>query len=210
MKEYPLDTVFCEAVPWLVWGFSVDVFDGDSGYVFVQRSEDPARALDRDKVWLGKQVSWPEGQQLYIVNTLAQTGKKLSIRFLKPGEYVEPGLRALQICDSSGVPIDPATADATKGITALTPTLYPVTLTVADTEYPQALPTGTKKVNIHARTNDIFRLAFVTGKVAAPTDPYMTIPINSEYCVDSVYLTAVTVYLASSVAGTVIEIEVWV
>ena len=91
---------------------------------------------------------------------------------------------------------------------ATTPAIYNVTMTLADTEYSQALPAQTKKFTIHTRDGTAFRLAYVTGKVAAPTEPYFTIPTNGIKSED--YLTtSVTLYFACAAAGKIVEIEAW-
>ena len=90
-----------------------------------------------------------------------------------------------------------------------TPTVYNVELTDADTEYEQALPSSTFHLRFRCRTNHDVRFAFVEGKVAAPTAPYLTLPAGSDYVSGSNDLTGMTLYLASSQAGVVIEIEVW-
>jgi len=90
-----------------------------------------------------------------------------------------------------------------------TPTKYAVTLTSANTEYSQALPADTKKFRIHLRDYATFRLAYETGKVATPTDPYETIPAGSEKYEDGLNLAALTLYLASPVAAKTAEVEAW-
>ena len=93
-----------------------------------------------------------------------------------------------------------------------TPTIYNVTLTSADTEYSQAMPTNCRRFEWQCRTENTTRYAFVTGKVATPTAPYMTLkagdyedsgPINQA-------ASPSTLYLASSTAGVVVEIVAWV
>jgi len=96
------------------------------------------------------------------------------------------------------------------GRRALTPTKYAATITSADTEYSQALPAGTKQFSIHLRDMSAFRLAYVTGKVATPTDPYETIPAGAEKYIENVELSALTLYFAAPVGGKVAEIEAWV
>ena len=90
-----------------------------------------------------------------------------------------------------------------------TATKYAVALTLANTEYSQALPANTKKFRIHLRDYAEFRFAYGTGKVATPTDPYETIPAGSEKYEDGLNLAALTVYLASPVADKTAEIEAW-
>ncbi|RPI64645.1 MAG: hypothetical protein EHM48_00395 [Planctomycetaceae bacterium] len=106
--------------------------------------------------------------------------------------------------DANGVAL---MTDAERACT--TPTVYNIVLTLADTEYSQALPAGTRKFAFRARTFVDARYAFVTGKVATPTAPYCTLKAGAENAIDGVNLAAATLYLASGTAGTVIEIEVW-
>lgn len=91
------------------------------------------------------------------------------------------------------------------------PTIYKLELTSADTEYSQVITPSVKKFTIQCRTTFDVRLAFVTGKVAASTDPYLTIKKGNVYWEDDLdtKLTTTTLYLASSEAGVVIEIVVW-
>ena len=90
-----------------------------------------------------------------------------------------------------------------------TPTVYNVTLTNANTEYSQALPANTREFRFHCRTLYDCRFAWVTGKVATPTSPYLTLFAGSDYYSDNDNLASQTLYLASSTAGVVIEIECW-
>ena len=87
-------------------------------------------------------------------------------------------------------------------------TKYVVALTLADTEYSQAL-TNVKKFRIHTRDFTAFRLAYVTGKVAGSVDPYETIPAGSEKYEDSLNIASLTLFFASSTAGKTAEIEAW-
>lgn len=90
-----------------------------------------------------------------------------------------------------------------------TPALYALTLTDANTQYSQALPAVCRRVSFQCRTANDVRFAFVTGKVAAPTDPYGTQKSGSAYDSGAVKMEGKTLYLASSVAGIVVEIEAW-
>ena len=110
----------------------------------------------------------------------------------------------------AGAQINPSTEDTVAKLVATTPTKYALALTLADTEYSQALPANTKKFRIHLRDFATFRLAYVTGKVAGSVDPYETIPAGSEKYEDGLNLAALTVYLASPVAAKTAEIEAWV
>lgn len=88
-------------------------------------------------------------------------------------------------------------------------TTYNVTLTNVNTEYSQALPSDCRAFSFRCRTSYDVRFAYVTDKVAAPTAPYQTLKANGEYWKDNVHPASLTLYLASSEAGVVVEIEVW-
>lgn len=90
-----------------------------------------------------------------------------------------------------------------------TPTVYNKTLTIADTEYSQALPSSTREIRFRCRTLYDVRFAWVTGKVATPTAPYLTLPAGCDYHSDDSDITGKSLYLASDQAGVVVEIEVW-
>jgi len=109
----------------------------------------------------------------------------------------------------AGAQVNPATEDSLAKLMPTTPAKYAVALTSADTEYSQALPANTKKFRIHLRDYATFRLAYVTGKVATPTDPYEAIPAGSEKYEDGLNLAALTIYLASPVASKTAEVEAW-
>ena len=95
-------------------------------------------------------------------------------------------------------------------IPVTTSTVYNKTLTVADTEYSQALTANTREFRFRCRTLFDVRYAFTTGTVATPTAPYLTLPAGSDYWSDNLNLASTTLYLASSQAGVVVEIEEWV
>ena len=88
------------------------------------------------------------------------------------------------------------------------PTVYNVTLTNAGAEYSQALPPSTREYRFRCRTLFDVRYAWETGKVATPTAPYLTLPAGSDYHSDNNDIDK-TLYLASSEAGVVVELEVW-
>lgn len=85
------------------------------------------------------------------------------------------------------------------------------TLTDANTEYSVALTGETIGFTMQARTAVDVRFAFTTGKVATPTSPYFTMKAGTSYelRLPEACKTAVTLYLASGVAGTVVEILEW-
>ncbi len=85
------------------------------------------------------------------------------------------------------------------------PQVSNVTLTSADTEYSQEI-LGAQKFTVQCRTNFAVRVAYVTAKVATPTEPYITIKAGSVYWEDNISLAGRTLYFASSEAGVIIEI----
>ena len=89
-----------------------------------------------------------------------------------------------------------------------TPTVYNITTTNANTEYSQALPVGTKKLQIQNRGFNDTRYAYAAGKVATPTAPYLTLKSGDAYFEDNLALTGVTLYVAST-AGSVVEVLAW-
>ncbi|MBA7612195.1 hypothetical protein ES703_19431 [subsurface metagenome] len=92
---------------------------------------------------------------------------------------------------------------------ATTPVIYNVTMTNLDTQYSQALPANTKKYTIQTRDGTAFRMAFVTGKVAAPTEPYFSIGTDGFHHEDLINPAAVTLYFACDEAAKVVEIIAW-
>jgi len=90
-----------------------------------------------------------------------------------------------------------------------TPIVYNLTLANANTEYSQELPAHTKELRFRCRTLYDVRYAWVAGKVANPTTPYLTLPAGCDYWSDRNDLSSRTLYFASSTAGVVIEMEVF-
>lgn len=93
-----------------------------------------------------------------------------------------------------------------------TPTTAVVTLTSANTEYTYEFPAGTRRYALRARdgsSSNHYRWAWVTGKVATPTDPYFKVPADVAEFQAGVDVGGDTIYLASATAGMVIQIESW-
>ncbi len=89
--------------------------------------------------------------------------------------------------------------------------IYNISMAAANTEYTQPLPAGCKKITCGIISNDaIFRLAFVTGKVATPTAPYMQIPEGGFLSEEGLYLTGKTLYFASPTAGKTMQVICWI
>lgn len=102
-----------------------------------------------------------------------------------------------------------------KGALPRNPTITNVTMTLADTEYSHQLAQYSNKFLIHTRDESAFRIAFESGHVATPTEPYFTILANSRYWEDEidVYIADAdwdgTLYFASDSASKIIEIIEW-
>ena len=64
----------------------------------------------------------------------------------------------------AGAQINPATEDTLAKLVATTPTKYALALTLADTEYSQALPANTKKFRIHLRDFATFQAGLCYGE----------------------------------------------
>lgn len=91
----------------------------------------------------------------------------------------------------------------------LTPTLLQVTLTNANTEYSVVIPDGCKHFTVSCSTSAIFRLAFVTGKVATPTAPVFFVPAGIVYdSPQKMSFAGGTLYLAGG-AGLIISVIAW-
>ena len=70
-----------------------------------------------------------------------------------------------------------------------TPSLISVTATAADTEYSLTVPAGTTQVSLFTNhASAAIRLAYETGKVAGPTEPYVNIASDKELYNDDVYI----------------------
>jgi len=92
------------------------------------------------------------------------------------------------------------------------PEISNTTMTNADTEYSHALPANAKRIRAWVEDGDDtfnYRLAFVTGKVATPTAPYMKLNADILYDSEQVSLVSGTLYFGCSDAGKVMCVEVW-
>jgi len=115
--------------------------------------------------------------------------------------------------DSEAVVLGAGTANIGKvDVPTATPTVYNVTLTSADTEYSQAMPANCRGFEFQAMTDVAIRYAFVTGKVATPTAPYITLKMGDYYYSPPLNQGEApsTLYFASATAGTVMQILAWV
>jgi len=80
----------------------------------------------------------------------------------------------------------------------------------ADTEYSYYIPDGCRDVKLKIRDGTPFRIAYVTGKVAGPVDPYYTVPANTIHTLSKVNIIGgLSIYFACGVGNKVMEIEYW-
>jgi putative hemolysin len=83
-----------------------------------------------------------------------------------------------------------------------------VTLTNVDTQYSITPPAGAKYFSLQARDDNPFRWSNVTGKVATPTDPYMTCKADSYFNAPEKFCckAGMILYFGTDTAGQVIEV----
>ena len=98
---------------------------------------------------------------------------------------------------------------SSRDLTGSDPITYNITLVIADTEYSQVIPQGTHKYEIQCRTPYAVRFEFESGYVATPTNPYSTLKPNTVHWEDNMDMNNMTIYLASSEAGVVVELRTW-
>lgn len=95
-------------------------------------------------------------------------------------------------------------------LAATTPVIYNVTMTLANTEYSQALPANTKKIKFRCQNVGYdLRIAYEMGRVATPTAPWSLLAAGEVEVEDGLNLTSKTIYFACSTAAMVFEITCW-
>lgn len=86
---------------------------------------------------------------------------------------------------------------------------YTLTLNPANQEFSQRIPNDARVIKIRARENNAVRYSFTQNKVAGSLEPYHTLKAGAEYTLYDVEAEDLTIYFATAVAGTTVEIEVW-
>uniref|UniRef100_A0A6M3XX73 Tail protein n=1 Tax=viral metagenome TaxID=1070528 RepID=A0A6M3XX73_9ZZZZ len=113
---------------------------------------------------------------------------------------------------TSGLPTGAATAAKQDTIItamvnrAVTPNVYNVTMTSANTEYSQALPANTKKFLIKCRAAYDIKVCFTSGQSGIT---YVTVPAGMSYWEDLIQPSAITLYFQCATAAQVAEIVAW-
>jgi hypothetical protein len=117
---------------------------------------------------------------------------------------VTEGIGEVGILDANGIRITPATNDSVA--VGTTPAIYNLTMTLANTEYSQALPTGTRALTLHNRGLYATQFSYTNG---ASGTTFITIPAGMYYYEEQVNLTSKTVYAQCPTAAQVLEIIVY-
>lgn len=86
------------------------------------------------------------------------------------------------------------------------PRILNLTLTLANTEYSQALTSFSHKFMMQCRTLADLRVSFTTGESGTV---YFTIPAGSSFKENGVFSGVLTVYVQSPSAGVVVEFLEW-
>lgn len=90
------------------------------------------------------------------------------------------------------------------------PTIQTVQLNVDDQEFSIVLPERTREFTMQPRDSSTVRFAFVTGKVAGPTEPFATMKSGGPFAVERIAGSSVgtiTIFFATS-SGTSPFVEV--
>lgn len=87
-----------------------------------------------------------------------------------------------------------------------TPVIYNTTMTSANTEYSQALPSGCTKIMVQCRTSYDVKITYVSGESGTI---YFTIKADDTYWDDNIFGTKQTLYVQCTTAGQVLEILAW-
>ena len=123
------------------------------------------------------------------------------------GETINP---IVAVRRTDGQQINPATEEKQQQIleaVAQTPTIYNVDMTTANTEYSQALPANTRKLDIKLRVqNALLKIAFVEGESGTN---YIQISYGSSLHLENVKLNNIIVYFQSPSNSQVCEILAW-
>lgn len=93
-----------------------------------------------------------------------------------------------------------------KPIAATNPTIYNLSIPLANTEYAQVLNNSVKKILIRARNKAKLQFSFVSGDTGSL---YVTIEPGAVFFEENLDLSNVTLYVQGSTAGNVVEILEW-
>ena len=114
----------------------------------------------------------------------------------------------IQIEDDDDIVIDPATEGKQDNIItqvtkSTSPVIYNTTMTLADTEYSQALPASCKAITVQNRGAYDTKVCYTSGESGTT---YFTIKSGMNYYEDRMILAGSTLYFQCATAGQVLEI----
>lgn len=162
----------------------------------------------------GSQFFIAPRQCRYIRARLLNPGSGGTVRciaYLNKHPYSSP-ITAVMQASAANLRVDPSgvTSPVSIASAALTPNIYNVTLTNANTEYSQSI-TSAKKLAFKVLSGGDIRYAYATGRVSTPTAPYYTLSSLTEESEDFGFRDTFTgtLYLASATAGTIVAVKVW-
>lgn len=88
-----------------------------------------------------------------------------------------------------------------------TPTIFNVTATLADTEYSQAIPDGTRKLILKVRGGEAaIKIAFSAGGTSTT---FLTVSRGANFILSGVSLNSATIYFQVDKPSKIIEILTW-
>lgn len=93
-----------------------------------------------------------------------------------------------------------------KVVSATNPTIYNLSMPLANTEYSQALSSGTKKVMIRIRGKHKAQISFVSGDSAVL---FFTLEAGAVYFEENLDLANAIIYMQTNAASQVAEILEW-
>ena len=94
----------------------------------------------------------------------------------------------------------------------LKPDIDTVLMPTANTEYSYAFPKGCKKIEMKLRSLTVlFRMQFISGKVATSVEPFFTVDPGLSYWDDFIESESseFTAYFAAPSVSMVMEIKYW-
>lgn len=150
-------------------------------------------------------------EKIYLTNT-AQTGKSLQfiVTYTDTAEFLLRDLATndnlIDIYTRLGVLETYQSAHYLTGVS-----LQTVDMPTANHEYSQALTDDKGLLRANIRDGGTaYRIAWIAGKVATPTDPYRSMVADSVYEVKAFNMNGKTLYFACGEASKEMEIEIWV
>lgn len=216
---------FAEPVPFVGGTDGVSVVEGTEYFIFndvndvVVKGPLPAGSNNIGAVGIDQVTD--HANEVVLKGTSSNTGEEVLLTAIIDGD----GKAALRTVDAAPWLLAKDSAgNVTQiltngdGVVVVNPqrptaiTLYNITCTNANTEYSTPLPIDCKRFRLSIRDGlptANYRVAYVTGKVATPTAPYLKFLGDYIYDVDQFDVYQPYIYFASSLAGSVVQIEAW-